>query len=148
MQNQGKEKRWPMGTEAVLNTDKSHQKELLGYRLECVTQLEPAYKRSLSKSIRDTRGQLILCPQLAQSDKFFKDKWERKSVLGGSTADMLPCFWAAAAGRWSSCSCSKEPGFPGRVSIRQSKWRRGRHGCPGWEIPLHNIRKLSKEGDV
>lgn len=56
MQYRGKEKRWPMGTEVVLNTHKSHQKELLGYRLECVTQLEPGYKRSLSKSIRDTRG--------------------------------------------------------------------------------------------
>lgn len=87
-------------------------------------------------------GQLILCPQLAQSDKVFKDTWERKSVLGGSTADVLPCFRAAAAGRWSSCSCSKEPGFPGKVSIRQSKWGRGRHGLPAWETPLHSVRKL------
>lgn len=50
---------------------KSHQKELLGYRLECVTQLEPAYKRSLSKSIRDTQGAADIVPTVGTVRQVF-----------------------------------------------------------------------------
>lgn len=56
----------------VLNTHESHQKELLGYSLECVTQLEPEYKRSLSKSIRDRQGAADIVPTVGTVQQDFQ----------------------------------------------------------------------------
>ena len=56
----------------VLNTHESHQKESLGYCLECVTQLEPEYKRSLSRSIRDRQRADEIVPAVGTVQQDFQ----------------------------------------------------------------------------
>lgn len=61
-----------MKVQVVLDDDQNHQKESLGCSLECVTQLEPEYKRSLSRSIRDTQGAADTAPTVGTAQQVFQ----------------------------------------------------------------------------
>lgn len=80
---------------------------------------------------------------MAQSNRIFKDKWEKKAVLRGSTTE--PCcpvseqqLQAGIAAAVVLSSLDSQGKRASGEAKREGETSKGQcPGFPGWEIPLH-----------
>lgn len=145
-------KRDPWRVQVVLENDWSHQKDT-GLQSGVCDSAGAWVQGSLSRSIRDTQGSSWHHAHSWHSPtEFSRISGKKSSPEREHHWTLLPCFWAAAANfRDSSCSCSQQPGFPGKRASRAKQKReerqaRGNAWVPRMEFHCTEIRGLGVAG--